>query len=86
MNDDLVVEISSYAEGGTVRIPLRPLLAALAMNGMISNPSLEVKDGGSTLPGVDAIAEAAYLLADAMLKRGDEKPDEGEVADAEDKR
>lgn len=48
---------------------LRDLFAALALNGMM-NKALEM--GYSQIK----IAKTAYLMADAMMKQREEKPDE----------
>lgn len=89
MNDDLLCTIywpmPDHPRGEQevlVRIPLRPLLAGLAMDGLLSNPSLKLaRDGEDVSVNRDAIAEIAWLMADAMLKRLEKKPEAGEVAE-----
>jgi len=91
MNDELIIKGVVAVSNGARReielhIPLRPLFAAVAMNGLLSNSKVNVnKERGLNFgpedTDCDAIAEASCLLADALLKRLDEKPQASEVAE-----
>ena len=78
MEDELVIEIRSPIHDHTttvqlseLRIPLRPLFAGLAMCGLLANPSIDFAPSD--------LADVAVNRVDALLKRLDEKPQEGEV-------
>lgn len=86
MNDELVITIEQPVVGhlGNIQdqrlhIPLRPLLAGLMANGLLSNPELRLSDPGDYVSNRAAIANTSCLLTDAMLKRGDEKPEADEA-------
>jgi len=64
----------------TTEIPLRPLLAAVMANGLLSNPSLPLS---VEQPARDALVNTSCLMADALLARLDEKPEAGEVKNNE---
>jgi hypothetical protein len=52
---------------GECVVSLRDYFAAAALNGMMSNSTIEVKSD-SPLPHDASLAAAAYAVADAMLK------------------
>lgn len=82
MSDDLIITMRLPVphEPGAVQIikhhvPLRPLFAAAAMNGLLAS-------GIQGHLSYDALADIAARHADAQLKRLEEKPKAGEVQNA----